>query len=133
LRCLATLTQRGEFPERTAARRRDVQRLGPIKGERTMEWIWIQGTVIPIMGMGLGAFTLFGVYRTFNRFLDRRHEREMSKAGGVQGPELEDLRARVEVLEDASERVQELEERLDFTERMLALQKRERLDPGTHR
>ncbi len=94
------------------------------------DFVWFQAVVIPVLGMGLGAFVMFGVYRTINRQLDRRHEQQVAAAkGGHSGPELEDLRGRVDMLEDAVDRVQELEERLDFTERMLTQQQRQQIDP----
>ena len=96
------------------------------------DFVWFQNVVIPILGMGMGAFVLFGVYRTINRHLDRRHEHHMTASGrGDVGPQLEDLRNRVELLEDSVERVQEIEERLDFTERMLAQQQRQQIDAGS--
>jgi hypothetical protein len=83
------------------------------------DWIWFQNVVIPVLGMGLGAFTLFGVYRTVNRFLDRRHERLLASAKAGGGRDVEELRSRVEALEDTTFRLQELEERVDFAERLL--------------
>ena len=69
---------------------------------------------------------MFGVYRIATRWIDRRHERLMADRGaGAGSPEVRELRARVEQLEEAVARVQDLEERLDFTERVLA-QQRER-------
>jgi hypothetical protein len=70
------------------------------------------------------------VYKTINRHLDRRHERQMTSSSGAALHELEDLRVRVDALELGAERLQELEERIDFTERMLAQQQRQRLDSG---
>ena len=40
-----------------------------------VEFVWFQNVVIPILGMGLGGFAIFAVFRTINRALDRRHER----------------------------------------------------------
>lgn len=95
------------------------------------DFVWFQNVVIPVLGMGMGAFAMFGVYRTINRYLDRRHEQQLAaSSGGRAGPELEDLRARVELLEDSVDRVQELEERLDFTERMLTQQQHQQIDQG---
>jgi hypothetical protein len=84
------------------------------------DWIWVQNVVFPLIGMAMGGFVLFGVYRTVNRMLDRRHESK-PLAGGLEA-ELRRLEDRVAVLEDGALRVQELEERLDFAERMLAKQ-----------
>ena len=96
------------------------------------DFIWFQNVVLPVLGMGMGAFVLFGVYRTINRHLDRRHEQQLgAAAGGSAGPELEELRSRVDMLEDAVDRVQELEERLDFTERLLAQHQRQQIDAGS--
>ena len=41
------------------------------------DFIWFQNVVLPVLGMGMGAFVLFGVYRTINRHLDRRHEQQL--------------------------------------------------------
>lgn len=83
------------------------------------EWVVFQQTVIPLLGMGLGGFAMFGVYRTINRALDRRHERLLASERGGPSPELEEVRNRIEALEETVFRVQELEERVDFAERLL--------------
>ena len=82
-------------------------------------FIWIQEVIFPLLGMGMGSFVLYGIYRTVNRMLDRRHEAEIAGGGGV-AQEVRQLEDRVGQLEDQVARVQELEERLDFAERMLA-------------
>lgn len=84
--------------------------------------MWIQSVVFPILGMGMGAFFLYGTYVTVNKWLDRRHERELAANGGVPRQQLQSLAAR---LQETESRVEELEERLDFAERLLA-QRRER-------
>ncbi len=86
------------------------------------DWIWIQNVIFPLVGMGMGAFFLYGVYRTVNRALDRRHEARQLAGGGVVTDEVRRLEDRVAALEDQAQRVQELEERLDFAERILAKQ-----------
>jgi hypothetical protein len=83
------------------------------------DFVWFQNVVIPVLGMGLGGFAMFAVYRTINRALDRRHERLLAQEKGGAAPELEEMRGRIEALEDAAYRVQDLEERLDFAERLL--------------
>ncbi|UCG87346.1 MAG: hypothetical protein JSW71_02025 [Gemmatimonadota bacterium] len=88
-------------------------------------WIWFQNVVIPVLGMGLGGFVMFGVYRTVNRFLDRRHERLVAATQAGSSPELEELKDRVEALEDTAFRLQDLEERLDFAERLLTREQRQ--------
>ncbi len=90
------------------------------------DWLWIQNVIFPLVGMGMGVLFMLGVYRVATRWIDRRHERLMVERGSGGGAgELQHLRARVEALEDSVGRVQELEERLDFAERILA-QQRER-------
>lgn len=86
------------------------------------DFVWVQNVVFPLILMGMGGFALFGVYRTVNRVLDRRHESR--SVGGAEDlrAELRRLEDRILVLEDSTQRLQELEERLDFAERMLAKQ-----------
>jgi hypothetical protein len=86
-----------------------------------------QEIFLPLIGIAFGGLVLFGVYRTVNRYLERRQG----------GPELDGLRTEVEQLrskaegvEDLVYRLGEVEERLDFAERILAQQKQERLGPG---
>lgn len=83
------------------------------------DFIWFQNVVLPVLGMGMGAFVLWNVFRIANRALDRKHEREMALHGGASVRELAQLRDRVEALEDLAPRIQEIEERLDFAERVL--------------
>lgn len=96
------------------------------------DWLWIENVVFPLVGMGMGVLFMFGVYRIATRWIDRRHERLMVESGAAGGStELQQLRSRVEQLEDVVARVQDLEERLDFTERVLAQQReRGRLPAG---
>ena len=90
------------------------------------DWLWIENVIFPLVGMGMVVLFMFGVYRVATRWIDRRHERLMAeRSGGAGAGEVQQLRARVEALEDSVGRVQELEERLDFAERILA-QQRER-------
>lgn len=78
--------------------------------------VWV---LIPLGGMATGALFLVGIYKLVNRWLELRHRRDLP-AGGTE--ELRHLEERVTFLEEQSGRVQELEERLDFAERMLAKQ-----------
>ncbi len=86
-------------------------------------WIWIQNVVFPLIGMGMGTFAMYAIYRTVNRHLDRRHDLRMAEGGaGPVADEVERLHQRMEVIEDQVSRVAELEERLEFAERLLAQQ-----------
>jgi hypothetical protein len=93
------------------------------------DWVWIQNVIFPLVGMGMATLGGFGVYRIVMRWLDRRHERLLAESGGG-AAEVGDLRARVDALEEVAGRVQDLEERLDFAERLLAQQHRDRLPSG---
>lgn len=77
--------------------------------------------VLALVGMGLFSGLVFSVIRTIGKVLERR------LSGG--GRELTELRAAVHALraeiaeqQDQSQRLAELEERLDFAERLLARQ-----------
>lgn len=76
--------------------------------------------VLPLLGMGMGLYVLHGGFRVAHRALTQKHERDLAKTGGAAPGEVGELRDRVERLEEVAYRVQELEERLDFTERVLA-------------
>lgn len=84
------------------------------------DWFWVQQVVFPILGMAMGAFALFGIYKTVNHWLDRRHERELAAQKGAFPHDLDEIKRRLDALDDVAFRVEELEERLDFTERILA-------------
>jgi hypothetical protein len=94
------------------------------------DWLWIQEVVFPLIGMAMGAGVLYGIYRTANRLIDRKQEREA--LGGPGAAEVEQLRTRVEALEELGYRLHDLEERVDFTERVLTQQReRDQLPPRT--
>ena len=67
----------------------------------------------------------FGIMRSINKHLDRKMKVEQG-AGGHEHllAEVEELRTRVDGSEELRERVADVEERLDFTERLLAEGKR---------
>lgn len=86
-----------------------------------------QEIFVPLIAFAFGGLVLFGAYKTVNRYLERRHggaELEGMRA------EMDQLRAKAEGVEELTFRLGEVEERLDFTERILAQQKQERLGPG---
>jgi hypothetical protein len=69
--------------------------------------------IIPIVAIIVTGIVLYPLLRA----LARRVENKVS--GGVQ-EELDELRSRIMTLEEQAMRVPELEERVDFAERMLA-------------
>jgi len=76
--------------------------------------VWV---LIPLGGMATGALFLVGVYKLVSRWIDSRQRRDLP--AGVED-ELVELRAQVAELDGLPHRVAELEERLDFAERLLA-------------
>lgn len=82
--------------------------------------------LIPLVGMGVGALFLTGVYKLLSRWLDRR--------GQLPAPEVADelarLRGEVEGVQELTRRLEEVEERLDFAERLLTQQQHDRLPSG---
>lgn len=73
--------------------------------------------LIPLAGMATGALFLVGIYKLITRWMDLRHRRDLPP--GLE-EELEELRGQVSTLGDLPQRVAEVEERLDFAERLLA-------------
>jgi hypothetical protein len=76
--------------------------------------------ILPLLGMGMGMYAIVEGLRLGKRAMDQKHERDLAAVRGSAPGDLEDLRERVERLEEVGYRVQELEERMDFTERVLS-------------
>lgn len=81
--------------------------------------VFVHEVVFPLFGFLLGGGAIFGLYRTVNRYLER-HQRKAVGMDADTMAQVEQLRARVEALETQDRRLEELEERLDFAERVLA-------------
>ena len=75
--------------------------------------------ILPLLGMGMGMYAIVEGLRLGKRAMDQKHERDLAAAGGGPSGEVAELRERVERLEEVGFRVQEIEERLDFAERVL--------------
>jgi len=86
--------------------------------------VWV---LIPLGGMATGALFMVGIYRLVSRWLELRHRRDLP--AGVED-ELEALRGQMAELSGLPHRVAELEERLDFAERLLARARDERAELG---
>ena len=95
-------------------------------------WLLFNEIAVPIMVAAFGTFVVWQVFRTVNKYLDRRH-------GGADAKELEglktevrQLRERSALVDDLAYRLGEAEERLDFAERLLTKERerRERLESG---
>lgn len=84
--------------------------------------LWV---LVPLGGMATGALFMVGLYKLLTRWLDRRRSEPLPETR----EELDLLRREVAALESLPERVAELEERLDFAERLLAQREHQGL-PG---
>jgi hypothetical protein len=95
------------------------------------DWVFIDKVIFPLIGMGMGTLAMVGIYRTINRVLERRHERQLALMRGSASPEVQRLNERLDAVEDHVARLGELEERIDFTERLLSRQReKDDLAPG---
>lgn len=89
------------------------------------DFLFWNEVVIPLAGMATGLFITLAVIKAVARHLERRHEERKLGAGpggdGALQDEVHQLRSRVE----------SLEERVDFTERVLTQERARRpLEPG---
>jgi len=89
-------------------------------------FVWFEQVGIPILGFLLFGFVTWQAFRTLNRYLDRKH-------GSIGGKELESLKAEIDTLraqvgtvDDLTLRLGEVEERVDFAERLLTKERERR-------
>lgn len=75
----------------------------------------VNNLVIPIAGMLTAIILGGGVLRTVRHYIDRR----LAKSEAVSTPQIEELTHRLEELERAAGRVDDIEDRLEFAERLL--------------
>jgi hypothetical protein len=78
--------------------------------------------MVPLAGMATGALFMFGIYKLVSRWMDLRHRRDLPAGTAL---DLEEMQAEIAELRLLPDRVAELEERLDFTERLLAQARRD--------
>jgi hypothetical protein len=76
--------------------------------------------------MATGALFMFGIYKLISRWMELRHR---PGPAALSDHDLQELQAEVAELRALPERVAELEERLDFAERLLAQHRTDAL-PG---
>lgn len=98
----------------------------------TPMWIWFQEIGVPILAFAFGAFVVWQIARTVNRYLERRHAAPDARELEELRSSMEQLRGQAGLTEDLALRVGDLEERLDFAERLLTneRERRERIQPG---
>ncbi len=92
-------------------------------------WIWIQNVVFPILGMGMATFFGWHILKLIGRQLERRADRLPGGDAAALKAELDTVRRQLAGVDDLRDRLAEVEERLDFTERVLARSKSQQL-PG---
>lgn len=91
----------------------------------------VANVLIPLAGMATGVVVMVTLGRTIRHWVDRHYHREALPGRDEMRAELARLEDRVAGLEEVAGRVQELEERVDFAERLLTQQReRDRLAPG---
>ncbi len=73
--------------------------------------------LIPFAGMATGAIISIAFFKTVRHFIDRK---TVSGTDHELQAEISDLHARIEALEREQGRVDDLEDRVDFAERLLA-------------
>lgn len=92
--------------------------------------IWNQ-VILPLIGVAVCLILGLPIVRAIVRRMDRKRARADEQEVVTLRSEVLDLRQRLESLEEAGQRVAELEERVDFAERMLAQHRQARpLAPG---
>jgi hypothetical protein len=84
----------------------------------------VEDVIIPIAGMATTVVLLLPVVLAGVRYFERR-TRVSARAGDLEklSEDVRVLQDRLDAVEIGSERLEELEERLDFAERMLARQR----------
>ncbi len=89
---------------------------------------------IDLLAMLVFMGMLTGMVGIVSRAVLRYQDRKLAARGNALEPavraELEEMRAQLADQQDVRQRLLELEERVDFAERMLAQVKQERLNPG---
>lgn len=83
-----------------------------------MDWFEIGNILIPLAGMGTGLIFMSGVYRLASKIIDRRGSAAISSRTEERIDQLQD---EIQGLrEEHIAQLEEVHERLDFTERLLA-------------
>ena len=82
-----------------------------------MDPFLVNDLLIPIAGMITGVVICIGFFRTVRHVIDRKGS---GSADANLTGEVADLHARIDALERRTELIDELEDRVDFAERLLA-------------
>lgn len=95
-----------------------------VQGPTPAPWVTLPPAVTLLIALGFFAATAVVLYPLV-RAIARRLEGRQSSSEAAMRNEIDQLRQRVEDMEVLQHRMVELEERVDFTERLLATQRRE--------
>lgn len=95
-----------------------------VQGPTPAPWVTLPPAVTLLIALGFFAATAVVLYPLV-RAIARRLEGRQSSGEAAMRNEIDQLRQRVEDMEVLQHRMVELEERVDFTERLLATQRRE--------
>jgi hypothetical protein len=105
---------------RAAAEPGNCEAARSVDQERIVDPFVVNNLVIPLAGMGTAIILGLGVLRVIRTGIER--QRAGSAAQELEGA-VRDLQQRVETLEQTEHHVAELEDRIDFAERLLAQQR----------
>ena len=86
-------------------------------------FLFFNEVLIPLAGMATGLIITLSVVKAITRQLDRRHDARLAAHSGAASGDVEGLRTEVVELRG---QVEALEERLDFTERLLTQERNRR-------
>jgi hypothetical protein len=87
------------------------------------DFLFWNEVVIPLAGMALSVTLGWPIARAIGRRIERRGAGGDPEATERLRGDVEDIRRRLDALEDLSGRLGEVEERLEFTERLLTRQR----------
>jgi hypothetical protein len=83
-----------------------------------MDWFQIGNVLIPLAGMGTGLIFMTGIYKLASKVIDRRGNAELGAGAEERIDQLHDEIALIR--EEHAGQLEEVHERLDFAERLLA-------------
>jgi hypothetical protein len=95
-----------------------------VQGPTPPPWVTLPPAVTLLVALGFFAACAVVLYPLFRALARRLEGRSLADDGAIRA-EIDQLRQRLEDVEGLQHRMLELEERVDFAERLLATQRRE--------
>jgi hypothetical protein len=96
------------------------------------EFLFWNEVVMPLAGMAVGVILGLPIIKAIVRRLERRPD-DAGPESAKLGAELSEIRQRLEAVENLASRVGEIEERVDFAERLLTQHREAGRLGGPHR